>query len=552
MKEPMKEPNSAFLYDAFREVAKRFPDKPAVIYLGTAWTYSRLKEMAERLAAALYEMGITAGDKVVIYLPNIPQSVIAWLAIQRLNAVAVVISPIYPASDLKYMVNDCDGETVFCMDTNFGYVMRILPETGLRRVIVSRSAGLLPWWKKLVGKAFDRFPHGKTTYAENIFSFENLLKRTHSTLPHLNSHGMEEIALLLYTGGTTGLPKGVPISSRALLEYAFWVRKVSESLVTPGEGVLLQGAPLFHIFGQLTGIAACLCIAGDTMILAPRVNLDHHFDLIQRYKVSMEYGVPSLYRMVLEHDRLDYYDLSSLKYCMVGGDSVPLDLLYRWQKRFGRPLYQGYGITEAGGVALCPPEEEAPEGAIGKVGTIPIQEIKIVDSETLEPMPYGEPGELIVRSNHMTKAYWNKPEESAAHFVHIDGRLWYRTGDIIRQDEDGWLFFVDRTADMIKHKGYRVAASEIERVLQEHPVVVAACVVGVPDPNVGERIKAFVVLKEDVKGVTGYDLQSWCRQRLASYKVPGYIEFRDMLPKSKVGKLLRRDMRAEERRKLED
>jgi long-chain acyl-CoA synthetase len=193
--------------------------------------------------------------------------------------------------------------------------------------------------------------------------------------------------------------------------------------------------------------------------------------------------------------------------------------------------------------------EQAPAGSAGKV--TPLQKVKLVDPDTLEPVPPGEPGEVLVYSEHMVRAYWNKPEETAECFIEMDGKLWYRTRDIVRIDEKGWLFYLDRSVDTLKHKGYRVAVSEIEAVLQEHPAVISACVVGVPDEKVGERIKAFAVLKEDVKGVSAYDLLKWCRERLAPYKVPQYIEFRDMLPKSKVGKLLRRELRAEERKRFE-
>lgn len=192
---------------------------------------------------------------------------------------------------------------------------------------------------------------------------------------------------------------------------------------------------------------------------------------------------------------------------------------------------------------------EAPPGSAGKV--TPLQKVKLVDPDTLEPLPPGEPGELLVSSEHMVRAYWDKPKETAGCFVKMEGRFWYRTRDIVRIDEKGWLFYLDRSVDTIKHKGYRVAISEIEAVLQEHPAVISSCVVGVPDKKAGERIKAFVILKEDIKGIKGYDLIHWCREKLAPYKVPHYIEFRDMLQKSKVGKLLRRELRAEKRKRFE-
>jgi long-chain acyl-CoA synthetase len=284
--------------------------------------------------------------------------------------------------------------------------------------------------------------------------------------------------------------------------------------------------------------------------LQPRINIDAAFDAIQRFKAKTMIGVPAMYRMILEHVRLEQYDLSSLEYCFSGGDVLPVEIGKRWKEMFGRPIYQGYGATETcGGVSMCPVDVENPPKSVGRI--VDSKKVKIIDPASLEPSVPGEPGELLVSSTHMVSRYLNKPEETASSFVEIDGQKWYRTADIMSMDEDGNLFFVDRTVDTIKHKGYRISASEIESVLQEHNAVIASCVVGVPDEKVGERIKAYVVLKEDIKGITGYELIKWCRETLVSYKVPHYIEFRDMLPKSKVGKLLRREIRSEEERRKE-
>lgn len=545
----MKELASDTIYGCFEETVKRFPDKLALVYLGTKWTYSELKEASDRFAAALHKLGVRRGDKAVLYLPNIPQWLIAFLALQRLGAAAVAVAPIYTPIDLKYMVNDSEAETLICADTNFGYALEVLPETELKRVIVTTMMELLPWWKRLIGKGFDRVPEGSYTLGENVYSFKKLLHQapSPSELPSLGSEG-EDMTLMLYTGGTTGLPKGVPYTNLSFLENALIHRKISEALVPLGEGIVLQGGPLYHNLG-VTYALVTLCLVGETLILTPRVNLDAYFDLTQRYKVTNFFGVPALFRMILDHDRVDYYDLSSFQYVFTGGDVLPTETAKRWQKKLGVPLYQAFGITETcGGVTICPPGD-IPEGSCGKI--TPGKKVKFVDSDSLEPLPPEEGGELLVSSDHMVRNYWNKPEETAECFVEIEGQLWYRTGDIMRLDKDGWFFFLDRTADVIKHRGYRIAASEIDRVLQEHPAVVAASTVGVPDPKVGERIKAFVVLREDVKGISSYELTSWCRQRLAPYKVPQWIEFRDYLPRSKVGKFLRRELRAEERRKLE-
>jgi len=308
-------------------------------------------------------------------------------------------------------------------------------------------------------------------------------------------------------------------------------------------------APLYHIIGEMDAMGPLLS-GGETLVILPRVVLDALMDHIQRYKATTMFAVPALYRMLLEHDRLDFYNLSSLKYCGTGGDVLPPEVGSRWLHKFGTPLYQGYGTTEfCGAICMSNAADGAPpQGSAGSL--LAGSKWKLVKPGTLEAVATGEPGELLGTSPYAVRAYWNKPEETRESFVDIDGETWYRTKDIVRIDEYDRLYYLDRSVDMIKHKGYRVAAAEIERVLQEHHSVLAACVVGVPDEKVGERIKAFVVLKTDSRGVSAYELTRWCRNRLAPYKVPHYIEFRDMLPKSKVGKMLRREMRDDERRKL--
>jgi long-chain acyl-CoA synthetase len=287
---------------------------------------------------------------------------------------------------------------------------------------------------------------------------------------------------------------------------------------------------------------------GNTAVLMPIPQVDAILHAIQNYKGTLFLGAPTLYRMILENDRLDLFDLSSLRYCWSGGDVLPVEVYNRWTNKFKVPIYQVYGATEVGFTAMSPLGREPVPGSIGL--PLPSRETKIVDPETLEPLSAGKSGELLVTSEFISKCYWNKPEETAASYVEIDGKIWYRMKDYVRMDTDGQLYYVDRSADIIKYKGYRVSCSEIEAALQDHSAVIGACVVGVPDPMVGERIKAIVVLKEDVRGVSGSELTKWCKERVAPYKIPQYIEFRDMLPKSKVGKLLRRDIRDEERRRV--
>jgi len=540
------------IYGSFDEISKTCSHKTALVYLGETYAYTELKEMALRLAASLLGLGIGEGDRVVLYLYNIPQTIIALLALQRLGAIAIPVAPVYSSYDLKYLANDSGAETIFCMDSNFNYVNEILPETALKRTIITNMVDLIPWWKRLVLRGFDRVPRGAMPSGEGVFAFVNLLSngRT-SDLPEYHTPSEEKTALILYTGGTTGFPKGVPLSGSLFLRKVLAWRRASEAVIPLGECITTLSAPLYHIIGQMDAMAP-LIISGETLIMLPRVVLDGLFDHIQRYKATSMFAVPTLYRMMLEHDRLDFYDLSSLKYCGTGGDVLPIEVGNRWLKKFNVPLYQGYGTTEfCGAISLSYAKDGIPpEGAAGKI--TPGDRVKLVDQETLKPVPPGESGELLGTSDDAVRAYWNKPEETAECFIEIDEEIWYRTKDMVRINDEGWLFYLDRSVDMIKHKGYRIAAAEIERVLQEHNSVMAACVVGVPDETLGERIKAFVVLKQDTRGVSSYELTKWCREKLAPYKVPHYIEFRDMLPKSKVGKMLRREMRAEERRKWQE
>jgi long-chain acyl-CoA synthetase len=536
------------VYQSFVEVVERYKGRPAVIYLGEVLNYGDLFETVECFSTGLKSLGIKEREKIILYMPNTPQWIISWLSIQKIGAVAVPIAPIYTSRDLRYISGDSGTRTVICADTNFGYAKELKEEGALDNIIITRMGDLLPRYKKLIGKAFDRIPEGKIEKGEGIFRFTELMKKrtTMEGFP-VNEHEPLEI---LYTGGTTKNPKGVPINHALFLESVRAQMEESYPIVPPPENITLQGGPLFHILGQVFGLGP-LCVTGDCVVVMPKVNIDAFLYFVKNYRIKTFFGVPALYRMILEHDRVDYYDLSSLVYCFSGGDVLPQEIARRWKEKFGREIFEGYGATETcGGITMSPVVGERPPGTIGKV--LYTKKVKILDEFTEEEVPEGEAGELIVSSEHMVDAYWNKEEETKESYIEKDGLRWYKTGDIVKRDSNGFCFFVDRTADTIKHKGYRVSSSEIEAALQDHPAVFAACAVGVPDEKVGERIKAFVVLKQDVKGVTGYNLIHWCRDHLASYKVPHYIEFRDMLPKSKVGKLLRRELRQEERKRFEE
>lgn len=534
-------------FTRFFRMCEKYPDRSAIIFLGERFSYRRLKNLIDRFATSLTRLGIGKGDKVMLYISNSVQWVISFFAIQKIGAIVVPIPPIYTSFEIEYMINDSGAETVICLDTNFGYVKEIFPKTCLKRAIVTNLVDLLPFWKRAVGFLFDKIPRGKVDRDENIYSFRDLLKASPQSAD-VQIDPRRDLAYILYTGGTTGFPKGVPGNHIGMTSYVNDItEEVAAGYLKEGEDTYIAINPLFHIMALGLFVAIGLN-SGNTTVIMPVPQVDAILHAIKKYKVRWLLGVPALYRMILENDRLDQYDLSSLKYCYCGGDVLPIEVFKRWKELFGLSIYQVYGSTEAGHVTYSRLNREPELMSIG----LPLRsrQCKVVDPDTLEPVPTGEIGELLVTSDYTVKNYWNKPEETKRSYVEIEGKIYYRMGDYVRQNERGEIQYVERSADIIKYKAYRVSASEIEAVLQDHPTVIGACVVGVPDPKVGERIKAMVVLKEDARGVDASELIKWCRERLAPYKIPQYIEFRDMLPKSKVGKLLRREIREEEKRRI--
>jgi len=531
----------------FDRACVKYPDKTAIIYLGERFSYMSLKNLIDRFATALHDLGVRDNDKVMLYIPNCPQFLIGYFGAQQIGAIPVPVSPIYTPYEMKYLINDSDAETVLCQDTNFRYIKEVFPETCLKRAIVTNYVDLLPLYKRVVGTLFDKVPDGVIEKGDNVYSFKNLIRQYPPQPPKVTINPRDHLSYILYTGGTTGFPKGCIATHTGMVSFVNEITGVGEGHISDGEEVFIMVNPLFHQMAQGV-ILGMVLTKGNTAVLMPIPEVDAILQAIQRYRGTLFLGAPTLYRMILENDRLGLFDLSSLKYCWSGGDVLPLEVLNRWKKKFKVPIYQVYGATEVGFTAMSPLGREPVPGSIG----LPLssREIKIVDPDTLAPVPPGTPGELLVTSEYISKCYWKKAEETAASYVDIDGKTWYRMNDYVHTDSDGQLYYVDRSADIIKYKGYRVSCSEIEAVLQDHSALIGACVVGIPDPKVGERIKAIVVLKEDVRGVSGSELTKWCKQRLAPYKIPQYIEFRDMLPKSKVGKLLRREVRDEERRRV--
>lgn len=518
----------------YQGTVDKYSENTALVFKEQKYTFAELDKLVKQVASYLNQNGVKKQDRVIIYMPHMPQWIAAWLALQKIGAIAVPVTHFYGYEELKYIAEDCGAEVVFCTDANLEQVIEASKENNLFKniaVVNEKDSNLI------------EKNEGSTT--AEIIPFEQILNIQDLSIP-LVSIDKKDISELLYTGGTTGYPKGVPIKNVSFLEAINTKRKEYESLVPFGQGIAVQGAPLNHIMGQELGLGALLF--GDSLVLMRRLDLEDLFYHIEKYRANIFFGTPTLCRMILDHEKLDGYDLSSLKYVFTAGEALPPEIGRRWKEKFGTTLYHGYGSTETcGGITGMPVGEDFPEGTAGKV--VPTKKVKVVDPDTLEPLSTNEAGEMLVSSENMVTGYWNKPEETEKHFVELEGRLWFRTGDIVRFDENGWFFFVDRSADLIKHKGYRVAATKVESVLYKHSSVFECCVVGVPDPDVGEKVKARVILKDDRSEVTEEELINWCKETLASYEIPVEIEFCDELPKSPVGKILRRKVRDEERGK---
>lgn len=548
---PIQAPTTADenVLSGFERMVEKYPNKLALIYLGKSFSYSKLMLLINKFTNALYALGVAEHDKVMIYISNCPQFLIAYFAAQKMGAVPVPISPIYTVGEIEYLINNSEAETIVCEDINYGYVREVYSKTCLKRIIVTNLADLLPRWKYWVGRLFDRIPVGVVRRSKEVFFFKRLLRQSSVDEPKVTIHPKNHMPYLLFTSGTTGFPKGVPGSHADMATVIRDYHEVAKGHIKEGGvDVLIMVSPLFHMLGQTTILGWGLSL-GIKIVLMPKPKVDSILKAIERYKGTLFLGVPALYRMILENERLEQYNLSSLRFCWSGGDVLPASIYDRWLEKFGVSIYPCYGSTEVIAGTLNLLDRKPVPGSIGFPTTS--REVKVVDPESLEELPLNTMGELLITSEDMIKSYWKSPEETAISYVEKDGKTWYRTKDYVQMDESGLVYYIERSADIVKYKGYKISCSEIESVLMNHPAVIKACVVGVRDERVGERIKAIVVLKSDVRGISGSDLTLWCRERLIPYKVPKYIEFRDMLPMSKVGKLLRREIRDEEAKRTE-
>lgn len=545
------------LYRVLDDKAARYPHNTALNFIlkylplglivGSKMSYDALKTASDRFAAALVQLGVRQGDRVAIMLPNIPQQVIAYFGILKAGGIVVNVNTTYTPRELLHLCRDSGAETLVTLTGLYSRAEEIRSQTALKRFILTDIVDSLAWhWKLLAarqvratGMMVDIAP------APNIHNFYQTMRNAPTTPPSV-TYAPDDVILLQYSGGTTGTPKAAMLTHRNLVANIHQIRSWFIFIVDGKERVL-GALPFFHSYGMtVTMLTACHIGATLIMIPDPR-QIDLVIQIIDREGITFYPGVPAMYVAIINHPRVDEYNLRSVRGCMSGGASLPIEVSRRFEALTGGDLVEGYGLSESSPVALANPirSENRRAGAVGL--PIPNTRVEIVALQPdangdYAPMPVGEPGELIIYGPQVMKGYWNAPQETSRA---INARGGLHTGDIARMDEDGYVYIVDRKKDLIIASGYNIVPREVEEVLFMHPKVVEAVVAGVPDLQRGETVKAYLVLKPG-ESCTAEEIRSFCKQYLAPYKVPYKVEFRKELPKSLVGKVLRRLLIEEE------
>ena len=535
--------------DNFDETTEKWKDKTAVIFYGRKMSYRELRDQVDRFATALHDLGIRKGDKVALLLLNSPQFIIAYMGALKAGATLTAISPLYVSPEIKYQLEDSGAKVIVCLDILYDNVEK--SGVKLDAAILTGIGEYLPSMKKFLGSSVLRAVYQKMAappvelfQREGVYRFQDLIKKYPPNPPKIEFNIREDLVTLPYTGGTTGTPKGAMVNhynfgaARELAE-GFW-----GDIVQEGKETVIAYLPFYHIYGQSVVMMGSLT-QGYTQVLLTTPDPDDILAAVEDHKATLFYSVPALYEYLRSYEKTNRVNWKRLKLLISGADALLEDTARGWEKRTGAPIHEGWGMTETTSVGMVSPYGRAKIGSFGV--PMPGCVAAIVDpADSAKFLPVGEIGEMVFKGPTVVKGYWGKPEATQEMFVDIDGETWLRTGDLARMDEEGYFYFYDRKRDMIKYKGLAVFAREVEEVMAGHPQVKEAGVIGVPDPEVGERVKAIVVLESEARGrVSEEEIMKYCAERLAHYKVPKIIEFRGEVPKTDVGKVSRRELREE-------
>jgi long-chain acyl-CoA synthetase len=534
------------LFHFLDEAARKYPDRACTIFKGAVITYREMNAITDRVAAALVDMGVKKGDRVGIFMPNTPQFVMAYYGILKAGGVVVATNPLYTAPEIEHQANDSGIEVMFVMTNFYKTIKKAQPKTKIKKLIVTNLKETLPPLTRLLftlareKKGGFRIEGG---LKEGEVWFQDMLAKYKDAPRPAVQIEPDDTALFQYSGGTTGVSKAAVAMHRNVvantLQLRGWFVNMDE-----GNEIFLMGIPLFHVYGMVAGMSLAVA-AGATMVMIPNVrDLKDVMDNIAKYKCTIFPGVPALYNGINNHPdvKAGKYNLTSIKACISGSAPLLRETKEQFEKLTGGNVFEGYGLSEAPTGTHCNPL--LGENKAGSIGMpLPEMECRIVsldDGET--DLPQGEIGELLLHGPQVMKGYHNMPTETANSLrKDKDGKVWLYTGDIVRMDEDGYFYIVDRKKELIKPGGFQVWPREVEDVIGAHPKVLEVGVGGIPDPQRGETVKAWIVLKPE-ESLTEAELKAYCKEHLAPYKVPTHYEFRSELPKTTVGKILRREL----------
>jgi long-chain acyl-CoA synthetase len=534
------------IYEYLDRSAKKYPQRPAIIFNNWKISYAKLKKLTEKVAANLRAHGLKPGDRVAIMLPNTPQCIIAYWGVLKAGGVVVMTNPLYMEKELVHHFNDSQARFLITLDQLWPKINDLFSKLGLQKVFITRISDCLRFPLNFLynlkikrdGKAPD-IPFDK----ETILPWKSLLQKGTIFTEYIPDPG-RELAVLQYTGGTTGVSKGVMLTHFNLAANIQQCLAILHEIKN-SQNTVIGVLPYFHIYGLTVCVNLATAI-GATVAPFPRFVPRELLQAISKIKPTIFPSAPSVFMALMQQKDIHKYDLSSIKYCISGSAPIPVEIIERFKKMTGAEIIEGYGLTEASPIThLNPLRGKKKYGSIGL--PFPDTDACIVDMEVgTITLPPGKFGELVIRGPQVMKGYWNKPDETATALRNN----WLYTGDIAYMDEDGYFYIVDRKKDLIISGGYNIYPREIDEVLHEHPKIKEAVTVGIPSPTRGEIVKAFIV-PQPGENLTKAEIISFCRQKLANYKIPKQIEFRDELPKTMVGKVLRRALREQELKRIQ-
>jgi long-chain acyl-CoA synthetase len=549
------------LFQFLEDTARHYGELTYTIFQDAPRTFRQVDDMSSQLANFLISRGIGKGDRVAIFLPNLPHYPVIFFGILKAGATCVTCNPLYTAGELNFQLRDSGARAVFVMDHPQFYPMasKAVEGTDVELVVHCSVKAFLPPLKGLIGGLLGKIPKASDHDPGHV-SFDRAISGQPASQPKTVIDPKEDLALILYTGGTTGVPKGAALTHRNFVANIFaleeWMRiepapgQKAQKLERGGKHCFMGVLPWYHSYGlTLTLLTAVRLAARVVCVPDPRAGTPPFTEilrLIEKHRATLLHAVPTLYSVLVNHPLANKFDISSIVACASGAAPLPVELAKRFEEKTGSIIFEGYGLSETAPVTHVNPTN-ARDRKFGSVGfPVPGTDVKIVDVDTgTRELPLGQDGEIAISGPQVMKGYWNRPEENELVFRQIDGRRFFLTGDIGHIDEEGYTVITDRKKDMIDVGGLKAYPREIEEILYGHPKVANAAVVGVPDARSGQAVKAFVQLKPG-EAATEEEIIAFCRDRMAGYKRPKFVEFRETLPMSTVGKILRRQLRDEE------